>query len=184
MKEYDFLKKMLSDKYLAPNQSVMTEVDVQNVNITPIHKNPYILYRFETEGNEGILPFFDQTQNALRNLRSFCDYIILSENNAKLYVMLVELKSGDVRHAQSQLDASLCFVEYLLKTAERIKDANNFLDFDSHAIVIKMLVVKPIKTRRTTRIDGKSQLKDDGSHLTYISKDFDLSYILRFIKKH
>jgi len=183
MGEYDFLNKMLSDKYLRSNQSVLIEEGVQATRISQGRCVPYMLYRFDTKGKDDILPFFNQTNNSPKNLKAFCDYIILAEYDKKPYAILIELKSGDAEHAQCQLNASQCFVDYLKLSAVRIKDANDCITFNGEAVNTVKVVVKPVKTRRTTRIDNPSNLKGNGGYLTYTTTTFDISRVCRFAGK-
>lgn len=179
MQEYDFLNWMLCKKYLASSQSKMVEKDIQTVQIDQGRNVPYTLYRLEAKKNADFIPFFNQTDDAPKNLRAFCDYVILTECQGRTYVLLVELKSGDAGHASCQLDASQCFVDYLLNTADRIKAFNN-CDFNKDAVHTVKIVVKPIKTRRTTRIGDNPQIKDNGGYLSYATTSFNLFYVCRF----
>ena len=115
------------------------------------------LYRFNE--NENFLPFFNNTHEGERGpveyptpkgLRKFCDYILLAVTHNKMYVILIEMKSGSNGDAQLQLSASSTFMKYIQMTAERIKSQNHFDTFDSNNIIIKKVILKPKPTPRPT----------------------------------
>jgi hypothetical protein len=129
----------------------------------------YTLYRFDNEEKE-FMPFFNnQHSGGLKGLRRFCDYILLAEKKSKLFVFLIELKSGRVDGAGDQLDAAEVFMDYIRRTAERIKLTNGFTSFDSSNIrTAKVLVcgingAKP-KTKKSRdesveKVEGRINLK-------------------------
>lgn len=86
-------------------------------------------------------------------LRKFCDYILLATVNDKLYVILVEMKSGKPAGATQQLAASKTFIDYIKASAERIKSLCDCDEFDSKKIILRKVLLKPVpKTRPTTNI--------------------------------
>lgn len=67
---------------------------------------------------KGLFPFFSKGQ---AKVNSFCDYIIFTEYNMKLFVLLIELKKGS-NNVSKQLDAGKCFAEYVISTLNRVFD--------------------------------------------------------------
>ena len=71
----------------------------------------------------------------------------------KLYVVLVEMKSGESNAASVQLDASATFMEYVKQTALRIKDNNGYKDFNAQNIIVRKLKLRPApKSRPATNV--------------------------------
>lgn len=118
------------------------------------------------------MPFFNKNhkdKGGLDGLRQFCDYILLMEKNNKLYVFLIELKSGNPKDAGKQLDAAEIFMDYIRRTAERIKLTNGFTSFDSSNIrTAKVLVcgtngakpkTKKSKDESVEKVEGRINLK-------------------------
>ena len=167
MAEYEQLCSILSDEFLADSQNVMVERKedahkAQRVNIDD-GKRAFIrnLYRFDLEEKE-FLNFFDKTDNSPEGLRKFCDYVLLVKHKEKTFVLLIELKRGEITGADKQLKASEVFIEFLNKTAERLhRDFGNF-DFNRRNIVLRKIIIKEVKSNKTetkgTRIDKNQDI--------------------------
>lgn len=69
---------------------------------------------------KGLFPFFNRGE---AKVTSFCDYIIFSEQNNNLFILLIELKKGD-NNVTKQLNAGKCFAEYIVSTLNRVYDFN------------------------------------------------------------
>ena len=168
MTEYDQLCCILSDDFLSASQDEMIENKgnvhkIQRVSIDDGNRKGLIkkLYRFDLDEKE-FLPFFDKTDLSPEGLRKFCDYILLVSYQSKTYILLIELKRGDMSGADKQLRASESFIEFLCKTAERLhKDFNDF-NFDNKKIVLRKIIVKACKSNkmetRPTLIDNKQEI--------------------------
>lgn len=97
-------------------------------------------------------------------LLKFCDYILLAAVNDKLYVVLVEMKSGNNVGANLQLAASNTFIDYIKSSAERIKTLCGYDDFDSKNIILRKVLLKPApKTRPTTNVGKRNSQIDWGA---------------------
>ena len=160
MNEYELYTRILAPRLIRNNQKELVESE-RDHKVTIIDKGiVYTLYRYDmNEEKERFLPFFNNTNEdkgkavkypTLVGLRKFCDYILLAERKDKLFVVLIEMKSGDAEGAEVQLEATACFMEYVKKTAERIKDKNGYRNFSSANIVIKKAILKPGRTRPGT----------------------------------
>lgn len=68
----------------------------------------------------GLFPFFNRGE---AKVTSFCDYIIFSEDNNNLFILLIELKKGD-NNVTKQLHAGKCFAEYVVSTVNRVYNLN------------------------------------------------------------
>lgn len=173
MIEYDLFTRMLSRDFLSPDQQVMEEPKQAGAHTCAIVDKGvdfYKAYRYDLEEFD-FLPFFNKehddeergvvTDNpTLTGLLKFCDYILLATVNDKLYVVLVEMKSGNNTGANQQLDASKTFIDYIKASAERIKTLCGYEDFNSRNIILRKVLLKPApKTRPITNIGkGKSQI--------------------------
>lgn len=173
MIEYDLFTRMLSRDFLSLNQQVMEEPKQAGAHTCAIVDKGvdfYKAYRYDLEEFD-FLPFFNKEHDdeergvvadnpTLTGLLKFCDYILLATVNDKLYVVLVEMKSGDNTGANQQLDASKTFIDYIKASAERIKTLCGYEDFNSRNIILRKVLLKPApKTRPITNIGkGKSQI--------------------------
>jgi hypothetical protein len=173
MIEYDLFTRMLSRDFLSPDQQVMEEPKQAGAHTCAIVDKGvdfYKAYRYDLEEFD-FLPFFNKEHDdeergvvadnpTLTGLLKFCDYILLATVNDKLYVVLVEMKSGNNTGANQQLDASKTFIDYIKASAERIKTLCGYEDFNSRNIILRKVLLKPApKTRPITNIGkGKSQI--------------------------
>ena len=133
MTEYEQLCSIISDEFLAVSQDIMTETKEATQKVAQrVHiddgKRGLIrnLYRFDLDEKE-FLCFFNKTDNSPEGLRKFCDYVLLVKHDGKTFILLIELKRGDISGADKQLRASEVFIEFLHKTAERLHQ--DFGDF-------------------------------------------------------
>ena len=164
--------RILSPQFMCGDNGTLEEKKNRHkVSILSRCIDNYTLYRFDNEEQE-FMPFFNKNhkdKGGLDGLRRFCDYILLAERNNKLYVFLIELKSGNHKDAGKQLDAAEVFMDYIRRTAERIKFTNGFTSFDSSNIrTAKVLVcgiqgAKP-KTKKSRdesveKVEGRINLK-------------------------
>ena len=175
MIEYDLITRMLSGGFLSCNQYEMEEPKQRgNHTCSIVDKGVdcFLAYRFDLEECD-FLPFFNKEHDdeskgyvavnpTPSGLLKFCDYIILAAVNEKLYVVLVEMKSGTNAGANQQLAATKTFIDYIKASAERIKSVCGFEDFDSKNIVIRKVLLKPApKIRPTTNIGKKRNTQVD-----------------------
>lgn len=169
MTEYDLFTRMLSEKFLSSNQRKMEEpkqTGNRNHTCEIVDKgvNNYKAYRYDLE-EQNFLPFFNQEYTAVNStptgLLKFCDYILLATVNNKLYVILVEMKSGANTGAIQQLAASETFIDYVKASAERIKTMCGYNDFNSNNIIIRKVLLKLAPTNRPTTNIGKRNTQID-----------------------
>ncbi len=171
MNEYYLYLHILAPRLQHKNQTTLTEENegkiIQNSKIVANGIDDYTVYRYSMkEDVEGFLPFFNNTHDGDRGkaefpapneLLKFCDYIILVSKQEKLYVILIEMKSGGTGDAAKQLHASEIFMNYIRESAERIKSANDCRDFSSENIHIKRIILKPAKASRPVTNKAKSK---------------------------
>lgn len=184
MCEYEFFIKILSKKYQPSNQKLLEEPEKQKVNIdnNGIGLNQHTLYKFDVKGQIDPLPFFDGSDNAPKGLRCFCDYVLVADFQGTLQIILIELKTGDSTHAKVQFEAAELFVNYLLKTADRIKAASIDFDFSNNTIIKKVVIKKGISPKSTTKpkINSQDLQVIGNNHYTYRTGRFDIAHICRF----
>ena len=156
MREMELLKWILHGDFLCKGDVAMVMVESQGrehdeQRVVIVNKVSSIsqmaLYRFdEKSAGKDFLPFFNdrykEEPHAPADLRSFCDYILLAEYNDMLYVILIELKRGEATGYRKQIDASHCFVDYIIDSAERIKHENAFDEFDRDNIRFRRVLIK------------------------------------------
>lgn len=170
MKEYELFVRMLSRDFLSPNQHVMEEPKQAGAHtciIVETGVEHYMVYRYDMD-KRNFLPFFnkgfdDEKKGVVidnptpSGLLKFCDYIILAAICEKLYVILVEMKSGANAGARLQLAASETFFDYVKASAERIKTLCGYDDFDTRNIILRKVLLKPAPKKRPTTNIGKKR---------------------------
>lgn len=166
MIEYELLNRMLSGDFLSTNQQMMEEPKQNGAHTCDIVEkgiDHFKVYRYDLDKCD-FLPFFNKDHDDEKTgyvspnptpagLLKFCDYILLADVNNKLYIILVEMKSGGNAGANQQLAASKAFIDYIKASAERIKTMCGCDDFDSKKIILRKVLLKPApKTRSITNI--------------------------------
>lgn len=177
MIEYDLFTRMLSWDFLSPDQRMMEEPKQAGAHTCAVVDkgvDHYKAYRYDLEERD-FLPFFNKEHNdeergiaavnpTPTGLLKFCDYILLAAVNDKLYVILVEMKSGTNAGAKRQLAASKTFIDYIKASAERIKTMCGCDDFDSKNIILRKVLLKPApKIRPATNIGRRNSQIDWGA---------------------
>lgn len=190
MSEYELYNRILASRLKPNNQTALiekTEKGIHKAEIISDKKTTYTLYRYDQkEQGDLFFPFFNNTHDGGRDgagchaptdLLKFCDYILLAEKNNMLYVLLLELKSGENGDAYKQLDASATFMDYIKATAIRIAEANGYSYFNANNIKVRTIVLKPApKTRPLTNIAKSKQtrLELNASPIYYLSDSLPL----------
>lgn len=175
MKEYELFTRMLSQDFLSPDQFMMEEpkqAGAHTCTIINTGVEHFMAYRYDLEERD-FLPFFNKDYNdedrgvVVENptpsgLLKFCDYILLATISEKLYVILVEMKSGTNAGARLQLAASETFIDYVKASAERIKSMCGYGDFDTRNIILRKVLLKPgPKARPTTNVGKRRNAQID-----------------------
>ncbi len=184
MNEYELYRRILAPRLIADNQKILIEKKT-----TKIHKatiiddsiDSYIIYRYDMdEMKDQFLPFFNKTDAkdgkkieypAPQELNSFCDYILLASKGDRLFVILIEMKSGYTDGADLQLKATECFMGFIKDTAERIKNKNGYRDFSANNIVVKRVVLQPVPKSRPSTNKAKSNKVDFSAHIVKLTSD-------------
>ena len=177
MIEYELFTRMLSWDFLSPNQYMMEEPKQAGAHtciIVDKGVDQFKAYRYDLDVRD-FLPFFNKEHDdeargyvaenpTPSGLLKFCDYILLAAVDEKLYVILVEMKSGGNDGANLQLAASKTFIDYVKASAERIKTLCGYDDFDAGNIILRKVLLKPApKPRPTTNIGRRNTQIDWGA---------------------
>lgn len=168
MGEYELYTRILSSGIKHKDQKILTEGKAKHrAKICDKNCDSYIVYRYDQEEmDELFFPFFNKSHNdgdtivdnpVPTDLLRFCDYIIIAERNNRLYVILIEMKSGRNAEARKQIDASNAFMQYIKESAKRIAKSNAYYDFDANNIVERSIILKPEKVIRPLTSIGKSK---------------------------
>ncbi len=189
MNEYEFCTRILSPRLCPKNQNRLEEkklakAKIHSAAIVKDAVDAWTLYRYDQdEDPEHFFPFFNNSRGengAPVDLLKFCDYIVLVSKNRKMFVLLVEMKSGKTGDAGKQLEASYTFMQYVLRTAERIASANDYRDVDFSNVRIRKIVLKPQQKSGTNIAKSLDNRIDwDGDIVTLPSLTLPLS---RFCK--
>lgn len=91
---------------------------------------------------KGLFPFFNRGE---AKVTAFCDYVIFSEYNNILFVLLIELKKGD-NNVTKQLNAAKCFAEYIISTVNRVYSLK--IKPEIRQISIRKRYIKPKQKQR------------------------------------
>lgn len=185
MQEYELYNRILSSKFLAPNPGQLIEEKCdgkQTANICARGVDAYKLYRYDEEIKDFLL-FFNKPEKGCtvhdtpKSLRSFCDYILLAEIEGKLYVILIEMKSGSTQKAENQLKASALFMEYIKLSAERISKENDYNQIDIKSIQLRKVLLKPGKHRNTTQPQKYLAINNVNGVINISSNNFSIRHV-------
>ncbi|MBQ0029630.1 MAG: hypothetical protein KBT32_04255 [Bacteroidales bacterium] len=195
MSEYELYNRILAPRLRCKSQTVLFEESgckMHKADVIADSKIAYSLYRYDQkEHGDLFFPFFNNTHDGdlgsaeiptPADLLKFCDYILLAEKRGVLYVLLIELKSGDNGDAYKQLDASAAFMEYIKNTAVRISETNGYLEFDENNVKLRKIVLKPSPKIRpfTNKAKSKhSEIDLNASPIYYCSDMISLNLFCR-----
>jgi len=120
--EINKIKGLFKNKYVSNEQTIVQEINrdckgrelIMKREVIGHSSLEYIIYRFDPDEID-LFPYFEE----VKGLRKICDYLIFSEDKGRLFIFIVELKkrSGS---PLVQLELSECFVNFILKRAEKI----------------------------------------------------------------
>lgn len=182
MQDIDYLERILNSDFLQKGADALTMVEPAD----SLHEEQRVeikcdvrdvldkkLYCFNsTEIKEGLFPFFNNKKSAPKDLNRFCDYILLVQHVNGLFVFFLEMKRGTTDGADEQINASCTFFDFILESAERIKEKNDYAEFDSSLIKdrYRKIIIKEERSnkRRTKRNDVENlDLKAINTHKCY-----------------
>ncbi len=111
------IQTLLNDTYLQKNDDAKTlkEENIMKREIIVSQNLNYLLYKFD-EDTTKLFPFFAMKTSGLKQI---CDYFLFVEEKKSLHILLIELKEG-TESANNQLVAANYFVDFILKSAERV----------------------------------------------------------------
>lgn len=162
MQTIDFLANIISSRYLSDDM-VMVEpahdgLPEQRVEVKNISNNilDMKLYQFQDKEEAAHIPFFnkigDGDSKPPTGLNKFCDYILLVQHTNGLYVFLLEMKRRTNEGYEMQLEASKCFFDYILRSAERIQELNGWEDLNTDDVHYRRIEIKEDHSnKRTTK---------------------------------
>ncbi len=151
MSDFEYIKWILDDTYLCTPPNHLTMVESKGDNLRPqiiTIQNPIraitniALYRFDVDEQGDFLPFFNDRNGSPERLNAFCDYITLLEHNDKLIIFLIELKRGGTIGMEDQILASYEFMQYILRSADRIKLINRMPDFNIDDVEFRRILIR------------------------------------------
>lgn len=170
MKEYELCTRILSSRLLSKDQGRLVESKLKKVHTADVVStavDAWRVYRYDQEeDHEHFFPFFNNAKEdkvghaaAPTDLLKFCDYIVLVEKSSKLYILLIEMKSGGSGDADKQLRASEMFMRFVLDTALRIGPANGYreLDIRNNVCFRKVILKREFKPGTNKRRSGNNQ---------------------------
>jgi hypothetical protein len=119
--QLDVIRSLLCNSFIDKN-SVLKEKGTTNKGGAfemrrTIHNHRdlnYILFRFDPD-KVNLFPYFNQ----LSGLKKICDYVMFVEEGSNLYILVIELKLGR-ESASRQLEASKCFIDFIMCSGKRI----------------------------------------------------------------
>lgn len=161
MCEFDLLERIFNNGLRAENLTLIEPADgiypEQRHNISFLNKSVdrMLLLDFRDANQNGrhLIPFFNQHQNeddpeTVENLNTFCDYILIFQYQENVFVFLLELKRGRAKGAQEQLDAAETLMDFVLSSAERIKNSNGYDMFSRSNIQIRKVIIRPAESNK------------------------------------
>ena len=168
MQEIVYIEIILNSDFLQKGDGAFTMVepsdllhDEQRVDIKNDTRSilDMKLYCFNTPDKNvnNLFPFFNQRSvepKAPEGLNSFCDYILLVQHIKGLIVFFLEMKRGDTDGADKQIEASCTFFDFILQSAERIKEENGLPDFDSSKVQFRRIIIKEERSNKRMTKDN------------------------------
>jgi len=169
----ELVRTILHDKYLSTNQKELFEKNKDakgndfemRKKIVPAKDTSYLLYQFNPD-KENIFPFFKE----VKGIKKICDYILFVEEKSSLFIFLIELKLGKLS-PHGQLNASECFVKFIISTAKRL---NINLEDD---VFIRKIGISEYKSNKQ-RTKKEALVYDKNYFIDYKSKDFRIVELL------
>lgn len=152
MQTIDYLAKIINSRHLSKDL-VMVEpasngMPEQRVEVKTISRSilSMKLYQFLDKEEAAHIPFFnkigDGDSKPPKGLNKFCDYILLVQHTNGLYVFFLEMKRGTNKDNEIQLEASKCFFDYILRSAERIQGLNGWTDLNTDDVHYRRIEIK------------------------------------------
>ena len=151
------IDNLISDKYrVGKNGKYILEEKTKSEfpKTKLIHKGMQLLYKFDED--KKLLPFFKDVEGA----KSMSDYVVFIINKNNLFVFIIELSK--TRKKYNQYEPTRLFVDYILKTCERLNKCS------LSAIFKYILITKKVYKRNT-------KVKNEDSYNTHAGEDLDLS---------
>ena len=169
MQEIVYIERILNSDFLQKGDGAFTMVepsdllhDEQRVDIKNDTRSilDMKLYCFNTADKNvnNLFPFFNQRSvepKAPEGLNRFCDYILLVQHIKGLFVFFLEMKRGDTDGADKQIEASCTFFDFILQSAERIREENGLPDFDSNKVQFRRIIIKEERSNKRMTKDNE-----------------------------
>lgn len=171
------IEAILHMAYKHPKQDVIEEINInckkkRFIQTYKIEQEgnqvDYLLYRFDCDA----FPFF----NNISGLKQMCDYILFTEWNNKLRIFAIELKQSN-EGALPQLEAANEFVNYIIKSANRIGYTIDDQSFSLWKIRICDSKVKKAKIKVSNRIQF-----DNNNYCDYQLSALRIDQLVRLTK--
>lgn len=170
MTNFDILTKMMDDSYAVPKENgnfILKEtkglLGDQIITVNIKNNIQCALYRFDTNASGNCLPFFNQNDdNGVKGLLKFCDYIMFCFCEGQTYVLMYELKRGNIDGYKEQLDATETFVDYIIESAKRVSSfpGNNF-KFDPNTVKYRKILLKESYSNKEATKPKNINLEDE-----------------------
>jgi hypothetical protein len=142
MSKIAFISNVI-DTYFKEDEITVLKEDQANMKIDFVSdKQKFLSFTFDrklkkTDFPKGFFTFFNRGE---AKVTSFCDYIIFSERDKNLFILLIELKKGN-DNVTEQLFAGKCFAEYVISTVNRVYNMN--INPEYRLISIRQRHIKP-----------------------------------------
>ena len=164
--QLELIKTLLHDTYLEKGEYAKNLIERDDSTGKTImtrsivaDKIDYLLYRYDPNEVK-IFPYFADKSG----LKKICDYILFTEEEQHLTILLIELKLG-TESARNQLIASECLAEFMLSSAKRVN-----IELTEN-ISIKKIKVSDERAKKRNRKTKPGSLKYDENNI--INYDHD-----------
>lgn len=171
----DIIKRVIKDKYIPNNQTIMTETDTggkQGEMSCSIEckDEEILLCSFDRKGNnEKLFPYFCPRDGYL----SMCDYILFAEDNEKLFVFLIDLKDT-TNSAKKQVEIAQTFASFITDRISEIEGSANF----PKPIEFRKIGIKTTHMKMTTK-EYEKLAYDKDNYL--VLPDYHHFYVRRYM---
>lgn len=175
----DKIKEILNEKHIEAEctrqNTLKLKEDGKDARLTEVKlivpNGEHLLCKFDNNNKKLKTSFF----NSKSEVYSICDYILFSVLNNKLYVFILNIKSGNTDNNMIQLCSGEALAKYIIQTA------NKYLEHytDPSDIYFSYILFSTSKESRFNNLPGDSRLRyisKDGRRLHELSRLMNLLY--------
>lgn len=160
MSDLAIINDILNEDFRYEHNSLVEDEANMSIDIDTRGCKSYIFQFDKKLGREykgGIFPFFNSKS---KNICKVCDFMIFSEHNKRIYVLIIELKKGK-QATSPQISAGECFISFLNSTISRVHKK-------SINLIVRKVSIRDFERKRKTKIQDVTY---DENHHHFFQQD-------------